>query len=74
MDYYAAVEVSTLDEVPSKMQAKTLSAGKYAVFTFRGNSQNSLQPVVDYIYKVWSLNPAVNLTNKQNTILHATVK
>lgn len=52
-DYYAAVEVSTLDQIPSKMQAATLPAGKYAVFTFRGKSQDSLQPVVDYIYKVW---------------------
>lgn len=52
-NYYAAVEVSALDHIPSKMQTVTLPAGKYAVFTFRGKSQDSLQPVVDYIYKAW---------------------
>ena len=52
-DYYASVEVSVLKQIPNRMQAITLPAGKYAVFTFRGKSQDSLQPVVEYIYKVW---------------------
>lgn len=52
-DYYAAVEVSTLKQIPPKMQTATLPSSKYAVFTFRGKSQDSLQPVVEYIYKVW---------------------
>jgi AraC family transcriptional regulator len=52
-DYYAAVEVSTPDPVPPKMEAITLPAGKYVVFTFRGKTQDSLQPVMDHIYKTW---------------------
>ena len=52
-DYYAAVEVSTQDEVSPKMDTKTLPAGKYVVFTYLGKSQDSLQPVMDYIYKEW---------------------
>lgn len=52
-DYYAAAEVSSPDRIPPKMQAITLPEGKYVVFTFRGKTQDSLQPVVEYIYKEW---------------------
>jgi AraC family transcriptional regulator len=52
-DYYAVVEVSNLEQIPAKMQAITLKAGKYVIFTFRGKTKDSLQPVIEYIYKEW---------------------
>lgn len=52
-DYYAAVEVSTQDQMLPKMNAITLPSGKYVVFTFRGKSKDSIQPVIEYIYKEW---------------------
>lgn len=52
-DYYAAVEVSDIAEVPSKMSSITLPAGKYAVFNYCGRAKDSIQPVMEYIYKEW---------------------
>lgn len=52
-DYYAASEVSQIGEIPKGMQSKRLPASKYIVFTFRAKSEDSLQPVADYIYKEW---------------------
>jgi AraC family transcriptional regulator len=52
-DYYAAVEVSQAGELPAKMTSITLPAGKYVVFTYHGKNQDSMEPVVDYIYKEW---------------------
>lgn len=52
-DYYAAAEVSAFSEIPKGMEIKELPPGKYVVFSFTGKNQDSLQPVVDYIYKEW---------------------
>ena len=52
-DYYAASEVSQISEVPKGMNIKKLPATKYIVFTYRAKSEDSLQPVADYIYKEW---------------------
>lgn len=52
-DYYAASEVFKISEVPKGMEMKKLPATKYIVFTFRAKSEDSLQPVADYIYKEW---------------------
>lgn len=52
-DYYAVAEVSEISQVPKSMQAKELPASKYVVFSFRGKTKDSLEPVVDYIYKEW---------------------
>lgn len=35
------------------MEMKKLPATKYIVFTFQAKSEDSLQPVADYIYKEW---------------------
>jgi predicted transcriptional regulator YdeE len=35
------------------MLMKELPASKYIVFCFRGKTKDSLQPIVDYIYKEW---------------------
>lgn len=52
-DYYAAVEVSRPEEIAKDMSAITLPAGKYAVFIYEGKAKNSMEPVMDYIYKEW---------------------
>lgn len=52
-DYYAAVEVAKIAQVDPKMSSLTLPAGRYAVFSYRGRSQDSLAPVMVYIYKEW---------------------
>lgn len=52
-NYYAAAEVTDLRRVPKGMETKELPESLYMVFTFRGKNQDSLQPVVDYIYKEW---------------------
>lgn len=52
-EYYAAVEVNKPDGIASDMSVLTLPAGKYAVFIYNGKSKDSMQPVMDYIYKQW---------------------
>jgi len=52
-DYYAAVEVSKPEEIATEMTVLTLPAGKYAVFIYHGKAKDSMQPVMDYIYKEW---------------------
>ena len=54
-NYLAAVEVSTEPQCPisSKMKYLSLPERKYVVFTYQARSQDSLQPVADYIYKTW---------------------
>lgn len=52
-DYYAAVEVEEVHLPDPKMQSATLPARRYAVFAFRGKSQYSLLPAMQYIYLEW---------------------
>lgn len=63
-DYYAAVEVSSPEPVLPKMKAVTLPASKYVVFTLRGKPQDSLEPVIDYIYKTWFPESTCQLNDK----------
>ena len=51
--YIAGAEVAEEHTVPRGMQEFTLPAGRYAVFSFRGRNEDSLQPVVEYIYGEW---------------------
>lgn len=52
-DYYACAEVTSLDRVPSGMTARELPASDYVVFTYRGRAEDSMEPVVNYIYREW---------------------
>ena len=45
--YIAGAEVAEEHTVPRGMQEFTLPAGRYAVFSFRGRNEDSLQPVVE---------------------------
>jgi len=60
-DYYAAIEVSSPDAVLNDMESVSLPAGRYAVFTFRGKSKDSTQPMIDFIYKEWLLKSSYQL-------------
>lgn len=51
--YIAAAQVSSVDQIPRGMQVFSLPASRYVVFTFRGKNEDSLQPVVEYIYGQW---------------------
>lgn len=51
--YYAAAEVSEFLQIPRGMECKGLSANKYVVFGFIGKCQDSMQPIVEYIYQQW---------------------
>lgn len=52
-DYYAAVEVSSLSNIPPGLTVKELPAGRHVVFSYKGCPRDSMQPVVEYIYNEW---------------------
>jgi predicted transcriptional regulator YdeE/AraC-like DNA-binding protein len=52
-DYYAAVEVINPEDIAPDMSVLTLPAGKYVVFIYKGKTKDTMQPVMDYIYKEW---------------------
>lgn len=52
-DYYAAAEVSRAEGLAKEMSVFTLPAGKYVVFIYKGKAKDSMEPVMDYIYKEW---------------------
>lgn len=52
-DYYASIEVNSLENIPSRIAGKVLPPSKYVVFSFRGRNQDSIEPVISYIYKIW---------------------
>lgn len=53
IEYYAAVEVSKPEGITSDMSVLTLPAGKYITFIYNGKAKDSMEPVMDYIYKEW---------------------
>ncbi|WP_394922239.1 helix-turn-helix domain-containing protein [uncultured Robinsoniella sp.] len=52
-NYIAGAQVSVAKEIPKGMDVFILPASKYVVFTFRGRNDDSLQPIVEYIYQEW---------------------
>lgn len=51
--YMAGAQVTDPSAVPKGMVQRSFPPGKYIVFSFRGKNEDSLQPVVEYIYKEW---------------------
>lgn len=49
---WAAVEVSTLSDMPEGMEAITIPSGMYAVFNYKGNPINAA-PFFQYIFGTW---------------------
>lgn len=51
-NYAAAVEVNSLDYIPSGMVGKLIPASKYVVFTHKG-AKRDISKVIRYIYNQW---------------------
>lgn len=51
--YIASAQVNSLKSIPNGMKAFALPPSKYVVFYFKGKNEDSLQPVVEYIYREW---------------------
>jgi AraC family transcriptional regulator len=49
---WAAVEVSDFDTIPENMEAHTLMGGLYAVFIYKGDS-NNFHSTFQYIFGTW---------------------
>ncbi len=52
-DYYAMVEVSKPEDITPNMSVLKLPAGNFIRFVYKGKAKDSMQPVMDYIYKEW---------------------
>ncbi|MBS7008519.1 AraC family transcriptional regulator [Anaerostipes sp.] len=62
--YIVAAQVTSLERIPAHMKAFTLPPGKYAVFSFRGKNEDSLQPAAEYIYEEWFPNSACRFNER----------
>ncbi len=51
--YLAAVEVTTLDDIPVQLVGKILPANRYAVFTYKGKLPGNLPDLFQHIYREW---------------------
>lgn len=60
-DYVAAAEVHSAEHIPNGMERMELPAGRYVVFCFTGKREDSLQPVVEYVYQEWFLQSTCRL-------------
>jgi len=59
---WAAMEVSTIENMPSQMQSFTLEGGMYAVFDYKGSSDN--HSIFEFIFKQWIPNSNYKLDNR----------
>lgn len=65
----AGIEVSGFDNLPQGLAAKTLRAGRYAVFTHMGSIKN-LMRTFDYIWGTWLLGTKEQLDNREDFELY----
>lgn len=63
-DYWAAVEVRELGEIPSGMDAHTLEGGPYAVFTYKGPAAG-FASAAHHIYGTWLPNSEYELADRE---------
>lgn len=63
-DYYAMAEVSVFDSIPRGMVSKILPASDYAVFYLRGKNEESVQSLIQAIYKEWLLKTDYELNDE----------
>ena len=61
---WAAVEVSAVENIPPGMEALSLEAGQYAVFTHKGCSIESILKTMQYILGEWLPNSGFALDNR----------
>lgn len=60
---WAAVEVSSFDEVPDDLETYNLIGGEYAVFHYKGSNTESFQ-FFEYIFKTWLPNSDYQLDHR----------
>ena len=63
--YFAGAAVNNENEIPKGMTVKNIKKSKYIEFTFRGKNEDSMEPVIDYIYIKWLPNSTCIL-NEEN--------
>ena len=61
--YIIAYEVTSQDNVPTGLIAKTLPSAQYAVFTAKGKLPDSVQNMVKYVYGEWLAKSKYQRTN-----------
>lgn len=54
--YIASAQVSSVKEIPKGMSSFVLDESKYVVFSFRGKNEDSMEAVIEYIYREWFVN------------------
>lgn len=59
---WATVEVADFNDTPKEMETFTLSGGEYAVFDYKGSSNNS--SIFQYIFMTWLPNSEYQLDNR----------
>lgn len=52
-DFFGCAEVNSITSIPKGMEAMICPISNYIVFTFKGNKEDSLEPVANYIYQEW---------------------
>jgi AraC family transcriptional regulator len=63
LEKWAAVEVDDFNSIPQQMQSLIIAAGMYAVFTYKGSS-NEGQKAYQYIFERWIPNSNFVLDNR----------
>ncbi len=61
---WAAVEVAEFENIPLSMETFSLEAGKYAVFTHKGCSVESIVKTMQFILGEWLPNSGFELDNR----------
>ncbi len=59
---WAAVEVTDFHDIPTDMEAFTLSGGEYAIFEYKGSGNDNR--IFQYIFQTWLPNSAYELDNR----------
>ena len=59
---WATVEVTDFNDIPEEMESFTLNGGKYAVFDYRGSSNDN--SIFQYIFMTWLPNSEYQLDNR----------
>ena len=62
---WATVEVTSFDEVPSKMETYLLEGGEYAVFAHKGPASEAPK-TMQYIFGQWLPESKYNLDNREH--------
>lgn len=60
---WATIEVSSHEQIPEGMEARTLSGGLYAIFIHKGPAQN-FKATMDFIYGQWLPNSLYEMDNR----------